>query len=262
MNFLRKTTEDFYSHNARNLAIGVVSAVFLALTERPLVKILTRRSGGPSSKLETILGFLFLDYTLYLWHRLNHRSNFLWNFHRVHHSDQDLTLSTGIRFHVGELFFSLFWRAGQILIFGVKLETLRLWQTITLIEILFHHSNLRLPLPLERILQKFIVTPRMHGIHHSIRKEETNSNYSSILTVWDWLHGTLSPKLDDPELQIGLPGEVPKSLNLKEFFLSPIFNLIDTQGFQNHSYSQRPSLSEHSHGQGYHSDPEASGPYA
>lgn len=219
--FLRKSKEDPLKHNARNLCIGLVSALFLALTEKPLNKFLSKKNVGLFPGLG--LGHLILlDYTFYLWHRLNHLSPFLWRFHRVHHADLDLTLTTGIRFHVGELFFSLFWRAGQILILGVQLKTLKLWQTLTFIEILFHHSNLRLPLKLERILHPLIVTPRMHGIHHSVKSAETNSNYSSGLTVWDRLHGTLHPGLEKRELIIGLPGERQRTLSTRDFFLSPL----------------------------------------
>lgn len=243
--FLRKRKEESLTHNARNLCIGLVSFLFLTMTERPLSQYLTRKKVGLIPHMALAQLFL-LDYTLYLWHRLNHRSSFLWKFHRVHHADQDLTLTTGMRFHVGELFFSLFWRAGQILILGVEIKTLKLWQTLTLIEILFQHSNLRLPLRLEQYLHPFIVTPRMHGLHHSVKGDETNSNYSSGLTLWDCLHGTLHPKLEDQKIEIGLPLERAKTLSLREFFLSPFKSSNDTPDSHNHSGFRRPRFSSHS----------------
>lgn len=244
--FLRKRKEDSFTHNGRNLCIGLVSFLFLTLTEKPLSQYLTKKKIGLFPHMGLCHLFL-LDYTLYLWHRLNHRSSFLWRFHRVHHADQDLTLTTGMRFHLGELFFSLFWRAGQILVLGVGIKTLKLWQTLTLIEILFHHSNLRLPLRLEQYLHPFIVTPRMHGLHHSVKPEETNSNYSSGLTLWDWLHGTLHPMLEDPSIEIGLPREKGRTLSLREFFLSPFKSSSGTPGLRNRSGFRRPRFSSHSH---------------
>ena len=246
---LRKKTEEPLAHNTRNVCIGLISALFLQVTERPLTKYLFKIKTGIlplfklSSLLERVFAVLLLDYTFYLWHRLNHRNRFLWRFHSVHHTDQDLTLSTGMRFHVGELFFSLFWRSAQILILGIRPGTLKLWQTLTLLEIFFHHANLRLPLRLEKILHLFIVTPRMHGIHHSIKMDETNSNYSSLLSIWDRLHGTLHSKLSDPELIIGCPHGMKRSLSLREFYLLPVKNLNGTQGSQNQSGILHPSPS-------------------
>lgn len=155
--------------------------------------------------LEIVAGILMLDYTLFLWHVLLHRVPLLWRFHEVHHSDLDLDATTALRFHFGELALSVPWRAAQILLIGVRGRTLRLWQQLTLASVLFHHSNVRLPLWLERLLVRIVVTPRMHGIHHSIAEAETNSNWSSGLTVWDRLHGTL--RLDRPQaaVVIGLP---------------------------------------------------------
>ena len=92
--------------------------------------------------LRVVLGFLLLDYTLYLWHRLNHRVPFLWRFHAVHHIDLDLDTTTGLRFHFGELSLAAWFRAAQVLLLGVDRETLRLWQQMLVLSVIFHHSNL------------------------------------------------------------------------------------------------------------------------
>src|SRR5579859_3670499 len=105
--------------------------------------------------------------------------------------------STALRFHFGEMIASVPWRAVQVVGIGVSPLALSVWQTATLVEIIFHHSNVELPRELERWLCLLIVTPRMHGIHHSTVPEETDSNWSSGLTLWDWLHGTL--RLDIPQ---------------------------------------------------------------
>jgi sterol desaturase/sphingolipid hydroxylase (fatty acid hydroxylase superfamily) len=212
---LRRTVESSVQRTGRNLTMAGLAAVALRLTEQPMAQKLTtlveRRQWGLlrtvnlSKWMDTVVALLMLDYTLYLWHVLTHRVPWLWRMHVVHHVDLDLDASTALRFHAAELLVSVLWRAGQILCIGVRHRILSLWQTLTLMSILFHHSNVRLPMALERVLVRFIVTPRMHGIHHSIVENETNSNWSSCLTIWDRLHGTL--RLDVPQnaITIGVP---------------------------------------------------------
>src|SRR6185436_10383350 len=108
-------------------------------------------------------------------------------------------------FHFGELALSVPVRAAQMIVIGVDPSALWLWQTIVFASILFHHSNLRLPRSLESVLVRLIVTPRMHGIHHSDRVEETNSNWSSLLSVWDVLHRTLRLDVPQERITIGVP---------------------------------------------------------
>ena len=93
----------------------------------------------------------------------------------------------------------------QIEAIGVPLDALRIWQNLVLLSILFHHSNVELPISVERFVARFIVTPRIHGIHHSVVPEEPNSNWSSGLTVWDYLHGTLRLDVPQQAITIGVP---------------------------------------------------------
>jgi sterol desaturase/sphingolipid hydroxylase (fatty acid hydroxylase superfamily) len=154
--------------------------------------------------MEVALAVLFLDYTLWWWHWANHVVPFLWRFHLVHHVDRDLDASTALRFHFGELALSVGWRALQITVIGAEPYAVWLWQTILFASILFHHSNVRLPIGWERWMVRLVVTPRMHGIHHSDRREETDSNWSSILSVWDLLHRTLVLDVPQHEVTIGV----------------------------------------------------------
>jgi sterol desaturase/sphingolipid hydroxylase (fatty acid hydroxylase superfamily) len=211
---LRRSTERKSVRTARNLGVAALSAATLLITERPVTQRLTqlveRRRLGllPRSRmrpgLETFAGLLLLDYTLYLWHALAHRVPFLWRFHQAHHADLEMDASTGLRFHAGELGLSVLWRCAQILSLGVKPQTLSLWNSLMLMEVIFHHSNIRLSPRIEQLLSLFIVTPRMHAIHHSIIPEEIGSNWSSGLTLWDWLHGTLKTDVPQREITIGL----------------------------------------------------------
>ncbi|HET7410045.1 MAG TPA: sterol desaturase family protein, partial [Paracoccaceae bacterium] len=149
---------------------------------------------------------LLMDYTLYHWHVLTHRVPLLWRFHLVHHADLDLSATTALRFHFGEMALSVPYRAAQVFLIGTSHRALKTWQNLTIASIVFHHSNVRLPVWLERALVGAVVSPRMHGIHHSVVDEERDSNWSSGLTVWDMLHGTL--KLDVPQdaIVVGVPG--------------------------------------------------------
>jgi sterol desaturase/sphingolipid hydroxylase (fatty acid hydroxylase superfamily) len=151
-----------------------------------------------------MLAVVLLDYTLYIWHVLTHRVPWLWRFHLVHHVDRDLDASTALRFHAGELALSIPWRAAQIAAIGVPPDALRIWQNMLLLSILFHHSNVELPIDVERLVARIIVTPRLHGIHHSDVPEETDSNWSSGLTVWDYLHRTLRCDVPQQAITIGV----------------------------------------------------------
>jgi sterol desaturase/sphingolipid hydroxylase (fatty acid hydroxylase superfamily) len=212
---LRRSVERGNRHDARNLGVAALGAIAVQLAERPcvapLAAIVERRRWGVVKQvplppwLEAPLAVILMDYTLYLWHVLTHRVPWLWRFHLVHHVDLDLTASTALRFHFGELLLSVPWRAMQIAAIGVSPVSLRLWQTMLLLSILFHHSNLRLPPEIERRLGGFIMTPRLHGIHHSTVRRERDANWSSGLTLWDRLHGTLALDVPQDAITIGVP---------------------------------------------------------
>lgn len=152
------------------------------------------------------LGFLWMDLSFYWWHRANHVYPLLWRFHNVHHIDPDMDVTTSFRFHFGETFYSTAFRVLQVGVAGVFPFTYLFYEFIFNLATMFHHSNLRLPLGFERVLNKIIVTPRMHGLHHSAVGAETNSNYSVIFRWWDYVHQTLRLNVPQKELVIGVPG--------------------------------------------------------
>jgi sterol desaturase/sphingolipid hydroxylase (fatty acid hydroxylase superfamily) len=154
---------------------------------------------------QVIIGILLMDLTFYYWHWLNHNMCLLWRFHNVHHIDPDLDVSTSFRFHLVEILYSTAFRVLQVFVLGVAPLSHGIYGTIFMCATMFHHSNIRLPVGLERVMNKIIVTPRMHGIHHSAVKSETNSNYSVIFRWWDWLHRTLILNIPQQEIQIGVP---------------------------------------------------------
>lgn len=160
-----------------------------------------------------VIGILLMDLTFYYWHRANHKIPLLWRFHNVHHIDPDLDVSTSFRFHFFEIFYSTVFRVFQVLILGVAPFTYLIYEILFILGTMFHHSNIRLPLQLERLLNKIIVTPRMHGIHHSAVQEETNSNYSVVFRWWDSLHKTLILNIPQSVINIGIPGYQEKEDN-------------------------------------------------
>ena len=212
----RKRVEHRLVHTVRNATVGMISAAAVHLGETPIIfpvaRVVEARGVGliPLLRMRgwaaALLACVLMDYTLYLWHVLTHRVPWLWRFHLVHHADLDLDASTAIRFHFGELLISIPWRVAQIVLIGTGPQPLMLWQTATLVSILFHHSNAELPLPLERALSRVVVTPRMHGIHHSIVQTEVNSNWSSGLAFWDRLHRTFRFDAPHTRVIVGVPG--------------------------------------------------------
>lgn len=212
----RRRVEPLVHHTARNLAMAGMAAATVQLLEAPIVMPLARaverhrlgltfRVPGPQW-LRDAAAVVMLDYTLYVWHVLNHRVPWLWRFHLAHHVDLDMDASTGLRFHAGELALSVPWRAAQIVAIGVTPRALGVWQTITLASVLFHHSNTRLSVTVERALARACVTPRMHATHHAADEDVRASNFSSGLSAWDRVHGTFAFDADAHEGTVGVAG--------------------------------------------------------
>jgi len=161
---------------------------------------------GLSNYLQVVLGFGLMDLSFYYWHRINHEWRFLWRFHSVHHVDPDLDVTTSFRFHAVEILFSTGFRAAQVLLLGISPLTYIIYEVIFQLSTMFHHSNLQIPIAAERRLNWILVTPRMHGIHHSIVRRETNSNYSVIFRWWDQLHRSLILNVPQVGITIGVAG--------------------------------------------------------
>ena len=222
---LRRTREAKARHDARNLAMAGMTAVAIRIAEKPIVaplakKVHEKRWGllprlNLPPALEVALAAVLLDYTLYVWHVLTHKVPLLWRLHRVHHADLDLNTTTALRFHFVEMMLSAPWRAAQVAAIGAAPRSLSLWQTLTIAAILFHHSNVRLPIGLERWLCRIFMTPRMHGIHHSIVQRETDSNWSTIFSWPDYAHGTARLNVPQEEIDVGVPAfRDPQELRL------------------------------------------------
>jgi len=150
------------------------------------------------------LDLLLLDLWIYWWHRANHRVPLLWRFHEVHHLDEFLDVTTGVRFHLGEVLLSALVRFAVIVILAIPLTSVIIFETLLLLATIFHHSNVRLPKRFEQLLSLVIVTPSIHWVHHHALRRDTDSNYATVLSVWDRLFDSRSATQRTPDLVIGV----------------------------------------------------------
>ena len=140
--------------------------------------------------LKIAAGFILIDIIMYWWHRVNHEYRFLWQFHRFHHMDEKMNSTTAVRFHGVEILLSYALRFSIFPLMGIDIAAVFLHGFVLFPVILFHHSNVRISERWDHRLRFFFVTPRMHRIHHSRIRQETDSNYGSVFPYWDVLFGS------------------------------------------------------------------------
>lgn len=168
-----------------------------------------------------ILGSLiFLDMVIYFQHVAFHRSPLLWRIHRMHHTDLDLDVTSGVRFHPFEMLISLAIKGLAVLAIGAPPVAVILFEVILNGLAMFNHANMALPVRLDRWLRRMIVTPDMHRVHHSVLPAEHNHNFGFCLSLWDRLFATYQaqPKLGHDGMTIGLD-DFPGPANLGLFRL-------------------------------------------
>jgi sterol desaturase/sphingolipid hydroxylase (fatty acid hydroxylase superfamily) len=159
---------------------------------------------------------------LYVWHLLNHEIPFFWRFHRVHHSDLNMDVSTATRFHIGELAMSAVIKICLIYFIGANLISVILFESLLVLAAQFQHSSLNVPESLEKVFWIFFVPPSMHRIHHSVKIQERDTNYGTILSVWDRLLSTLLKDIPQETIIIGVgPYREPEKLGLPHLLFMP-----------------------------------------
>jgi sterol desaturase/sphingolipid hydroxylase (fatty acid hydroxylase superfamily) len=158
------------------------------------------------SWISIILGVLILDLIIYLQHMMFHTVPFFWQLHMMHHADLDFDVTTGLRFHPIEIFMSMGIKIAAIVVFGTSVMSVLIFEVILNGTAMFNHSNVRLPLNIDRILRLFLITPDMHRVHHSVTIRETNSNFGFNFPWWDRLLGTYraQPAAGHEGMTIGL----------------------------------------------------------
>ncbi|MFU8789677.1 MAG: sterol desaturase family protein [Methylobacter sp.] len=170
-----------------NLILTVLraSSLFLVAQQFSSYGLLGGLDNGP---VKWLLAFVFFDLAIYIWHVASHKNEFLWRFHKVHHSDKSFNVSTGFRFHVFDLFLEIIYKSVFVIVIGVNAYLVLSIEIVELFFIFFHHANLRVPN--EDAISKIIITPSLHRTHHSTLRKEHDSNYGIVLALWDRMFGT------------------------------------------------------------------------
>lgn len=141
-----------------------------------------------------LLAFIGLDLAVYWQHRFFHRAPLLWRLHKVHHLDLDLDASTGVRFHPGEIWASMLFKFAAIALLGAHFLAVLAFEVALNASSVLQHASIALPGPVDAVLRLFFVTPDYHRVHHSVRPEETGSNFSFLISLWDRLFGSYVPQ--------------------------------------------------------------------
>jgi sterol desaturase/sphingolipid hydroxylase (fatty acid hydroxylase superfamily) len=178
---------------------------------------------GATGILATVV---VLDLWDYWMHLANHRVGFLWRFHKAHHSDMEIDVTTASRFHIGELIISTGVKCIMILLWGPSLTGLIIFDMLLNGASQFHHSNLNIPFRVQDVIERIIVTPRMHRCHHALHKNCVNHNFSTIFSFWDRLFGSYHWARMSVEMeQIGLSvPRGPETMLLRSFLMTPFTN--------------------------------------
>jgi sterol desaturase/sphingolipid hydroxylase (fatty acid hydroxylase superfamily) len=200
-------------HAAHNLAIALFNTVILGLVFGFVTVTVAEWSEqnqygllntlGIDEPIGFVLALVLLDGWMYVWHRANHTLPLLWRFHRLHHSDRHMDVTTATRFHLGEHLAGAILRLELIPLLGFEVWHLVVYDTMVIAVTQFHHADISIG-RWDRWLRLLIVTPYMHKVHHSDWRPETDSNYSTVLSVWDRLFGSLRMRADPKTLVFGL----------------------------------------------------------
>ena len=180
---------------------------------------------GLSGWLEFIISIIVLDAFDYFWHRANHRVTFLWRFHKAHHADTEIDVSTALRFHPGELLLSSLAKATWVVIWGPSTIAWFLFEVLVSWFAQAHHANWDLPDRLERVVRRVWVTPRFHAIHHLVDRRFGDANFSTLLSIWDPCFGTEAAALSRAQvkdLDLGLPEAREHTASFKRWLIEPI----------------------------------------
>ncbi|HTH49566.1 MAG TPA: sterol desaturase family protein [Candidatus Limnocylindria bacterium] len=203
-------------HAVRNVTVGLLNGLCTALLFAVAWKWVADFTAAHHFGLlhlvllpswaHAVLALLLLDLWTYWWHRVCHLVPLLWRFHRVHHSDPQMDVTTANRFHLGEIILSSLLRLPLLALLGIHFGELVLYETLLQVVVQWQHANIGLPPTLDRLLGSLVVTPGMHKVHHSREQPETDSNFASLLPVWDLLFGSRRWRSDPEHIRLGLDG--------------------------------------------------------
>jgi sterol desaturase/sphingolipid hydroxylase (fatty acid hydroxylase superfamily) len=186
--------------------------LLLPLTAIGTATLVTEREWGLLNQwpvrewVRFVAAMVSLDFAIYLQHVLFHAVPALWRLHMVHHADLDFDVTTGLRFHTIEILISTFLKIGIVFALGPPVLAILMFEVLLNATSMFNHSNVRLPMRLDRMIRLFVVTPDMHRVHHSVDRREANTNFGFSLPWWDFLFGTYlaQPAAGHEGMQIGV----------------------------------------------------------
>lgn len=149
-----------------------------------------------------LLAVIGMDCAVYWQHRAFHRINFFWRWHRLHHEDEALDLSTGLRFHPVEALLSLFWKSASAALLGIPVWAVPLFELWLMAGSLFEHANIRIPASADRVLRMALVTPAMHRVHHSAHCNDADRNFGFAISLWDHWFGSYRQSPSGPDIGV------------------------------------------------------------
>jgi sterol desaturase/sphingolipid hydroxylase (fatty acid hydroxylase superfamily) len=219
-----------------NLAFAVIDAVSLRVLAiaLPLIAVAAAVDAGRLGLglfnqldwpfwMEAVLAILLFDLAIWTQHLLTHKVPLFWRFHRVHHADRDMDVTTALRFHPVEIIASAALKVGLVYLLGPAALAVLVFEVLLNATSLFNHANLALPLWLDRVLRLVLVTPDMHRVHHSDRRDEHDSNFGFALSVWDRIFGSYvpQPRAGHGDMTVGLEWQDEKPARLGWALLLP-----------------------------------------
>lgn len=218
-----------------NIGLFIFNSVAMSLLPLPSLLSLAGQYAGTgllsaisSPVLKAVLSFLAIDLLLYLLHKASHSFDCLWMFHKVHHNDPYLNVSTAFRIHFPELVIINLMKALLVMVLGIQDTWLLVNEAIIVFFTLLHHANISLKA--EKLLGRVIITPYLHRVHHSVQRNEHDRNYGTVLSVWDRLFGTLA------ELE-------PEAIGIKESSPQDFVNLLKFGFTMPHRSSDKAAVS-------------------
>lgn len=177
--------------------------------------------------LAVILSVAVLDFIIYLQHVIFHQVPVFWRLHRMHHTDLNIDVTTGARFHPIEIILSMVIKLSVVFALGLPPVAVVIFEVLLNVMAMFNHGNIYIPSKIDRVLRCVVVTPDMHRIHHSVIPKETNSNYGFNISWWDRLLGTYrqQPQNGHKGMDIGLKiFQDSKFLNIHWLLIQPFLN--------------------------------------
>ncbi len=207
-------SKNLHQSHKTNIGLFIVNSIAMSLVSASSLMLLAKRYSDKglldaisNPAWKAMLSFLLLDLLIYLWHKACHRFDCLWMFHKVHHNDPYLNTSTSFRVHFVELFITNILKAILIIFLGIEEAMVLASEAITTLFIMFHHTNISFKG--ERLLSRVLIVPSLHRVHHSTQRNEHDTNYGAVFSLWDRLFGTLA-ELNPAE--IGIKGNSPQDL--------------------------------------------------